>query len=169
MATSSKYYYYANSEKIPLSEQEDLVAVDGAQVVAAGLSQIEWEKLRGKGSPLLKGWWLVDGSGLGDAALKALRRRKAIQHVFKAQGAYIIAFPEIQLEEGRASKKADLQDWLKQNEDHVVVLENNGSNWLIKAKSGDGLDALRLANALTEKLRPKLSQSRFVRVVKRPK
>lgn len=164
-----KYYYYANSEKIPLAEEKDLVAVDGAQVLKAGLKAKDWEQLRVKGKALLKGWWLIDGKGLPEAVIKKLKDQKGIQQVFKAGGALVIAYPEIELAVRSNAKVAVLKTWLKKNKDMVNVLENRGASWLIEAKSGDGVDALNLANTITEEFAPELSQSRFVRVVKTPK
>ena len=163
-----EYYYYANSEKVALSEEKDMVAVDGARVVEAGLATAEWERLRKAGRALLKGWWMIRAADLPSAVIGKLREMKAIQQVFKAQGAYIVAYPEIQLEESRSAKSAKLKNWLKNNQRSVKIIENKGANWLIEAKSGKGVDALNLANALTEEFGPELSQSRFVRVVKKP-
>lgn len=142
-------YYYAGGEKVELTPDPELVAVHESDAPA------------GAGRALTDGLRLVAKSVLG-------KLKGPTYPVFKADGALVVALPEVRVEEGRAGIRAKLHKWLEKHGARVEVTSRDDDRVVLKPASGTGEDALALANDLAEKVGPEMAQTRFIRVVPQP-
>lgn len=167
-AADTGAYYYASGERIPLVRAGDLLAVDlrEARRSAPGAKSLKAAITSAK--PLIGGMGLVDLSGLDEAAVETVRQSGLAQPVYQTEGATIVVMPEVRVEESRGEKERDsIRTWLSEHQS-TLDFEENDDRFTIRPRSGDGDDALRLANQIVEQLAPEMAQARFIRVVKRP-
>ena len=161
-------YYYAGGQKIELTPADDLLAVDERRLAGAG----EVEGLvKQAARPLTGGIALVERKDLGARAAEVeatLRRAGALQPVYRAQGAVLVALPEVRVEESRPAKQGPLEEWLRSNEARAKVASRGDGRLVIEPASGYGGDALAIAGALSEQVGPEMAQPRFLRVTPRP-
>jgi hypothetical protein len=161
-------YYYAGGKKVELTPAEDLLAVDERRLAGAGeVEGLVKQSARQRAGGMV----LVERKDLGAKAAEvvdALRRAGALQPVYRAQGAILIALPEVRVEESRAAKQGSLEEWLRSNEASATVASRGEGTLVIAAASGYGGDALGIANALSEQVGPEMAQPRFLRVTERP-
>lgn len=167
-AADAGAYYYASGERIPLVRAGDLLAVDLRE---AGRSKDVVRSL-GKAitgaKPLMAGMGLVDVKGLDEAVVETVRLSGLAQPVYQTEGATIVVLPEVRVEESRGKKERDsIRTWLSEH-GTTLEFEENEDRFTIRPRSGQGDDALRLANQIVEQLAPEMAQARFIRVVKRP-
>ena len=159
--SSGGSYYYAGGEKIQLTPADDLRAIKASEKEEA--SQNPAPSVR----PLSDGLQLISKDDLDDVVEKTAE--DALKYpVFRSQGAIIVALPEVRVEESRTSHQAKLQEWLTEHRDDVEVVSHSDDRVVLKPSSGSGRDALAIANALTEHVRPEMAQTRFIRVTPRP-
>jgi hypothetical protein len=164
-------YYYAGGQRVHLTRADDLVAVDKRRLAKEHIGdeiRIEVEKVS---KPLMGGISLVSLTDLGSDAekmVKVLKKAGALQPVYKADGAILVALPEVRVEETRKVQQEKLEKWLKAHAAATEVQRSDDGPMVVKPASGDGDDALMLANALTEAVQPELVQPRFLRVTPRP-
>ena len=85
--------------------------------------------------------------------------------MFRAQGAILVALPEVRVEESSTQRQRALHRWIRQHGDEAELIEDNGAKILLRPTSGHGADAIALANHLTEQVGPEMAQARFLRVV----
>jgi hypothetical protein len=160
-------YYYAGGEKVALTPADDLVAVD--ERALSSVPKAVENALRQNVQPLSGGVALLNRADLGadaHAAMQVLEAAGAIHPVYRAQGALLVALPEVRVEETRGAKRKRLTDWLASHAKEAVVTLHGEDRLVLQPKSGS--DALKLANELTEQVGPELAQARFLRVVPRP-
>ncbi len=147
-------YYYAGGNRIPLVLASDLFVTDQQDFVSGsdpGGSQALPGDLR-----LVR----VDGS--------ALPQGKQKFPVFRAQGATLVALPEIRVEEGREEKRHQLQQWAEDHSQRVAIEQQDEDRFVLTPTSGSGGDALKIANELAEDLQLEMAQARFLRITPRP-
>jgi hypothetical protein len=161
----SDSYYYAGGEKVPLTPAGDLLAIDQAAAAKGALVQLV-AGLPCK--PLASGVSLVSLEQVSAHDHAALNDAGALRPVFRAEGAILVALPEIRVEESRPDRVKKLKSWLAKHQSEVEVEQARDGRFTIRPKSGSGEDALALSNALVEELGAQVSQVRFVRVVPRP-
>jgi hypothetical protein len=77
----------------------------------------------------------------------------------------LIALPEVRVEESSSQRRRALLRWIREHGDVAQVVEDNGERIVLRPTSGQGADAITLANQLCEQIGPELAQARFVRVV----
>jgi hypothetical protein len=161
----SGYYYYASGQPVDLVLDEDWLAVDTRKFKEAATSaRLQAALLKGA-RPLRGDLILVQRQAIPAKQLDALTLHGAIHPVFRAQGAILIALPEVRVEESSAVRLRALHRWIREHGNLATLVEDNGAQILLHPTSGHGLDAIALANHLTEEIGPEMAQPRFLRVV----
>lgn len=155
---SQEPYYYAGGQRIGLTAAHDLVALDDDAAKHADAPP---------GRSLTDGLCLVPREDLRNARLADEQAAK--YPVFRAQGAILVALPEVRVEESRPDKRDQIQSWLKQHDRDIKVVSQDEDRVVLKPVSGSGEDALAIANALAEQVGPEMAQAQFIRVTPRPK
>jgi hypothetical protein len=164
-------YYYAGGKKVELAAADDLVAVDERALAAAAVPEAVGNALRKSVQSLSGGVALLNRADLGAhaaAAVLALEAAGATHPVYRSQGALVVVLPEVRVEETRGAQRKHLTDWLASHAHETVVTSRSADRLVLEPKSGQGGDALTLANELTEQVGPELAQARFLRVVPGP-
>jgi hypothetical protein len=111
--------------------------------------------------------FLVRRDALSSPQLDALAKQGAVQPVFHAEGAMLIALPEVRLEESSPERRQAVHRWLRRHARDAEIVEDRGDRIVVRPTSGRGQDALALANQLTEQIGPEMAQPRFLRIVDR--
>jgi len=161
----SGYYYYASGQPVALALDEDWLAIDTRKFPAAGTSARLRAAILRDSRPLRGDLILVKRQAVPAKPLDALRRQGAVQPVFRAKRALLIALPEVRVEESSVEGQRALHHWIRQHGDEAEVVEDNGEKILLRPASGDGIDAIALANHLTEQVGTEMAQARFLRVL----
>jgi hypothetical protein len=161
----SGYYYYASGHPVDLTLDADWLAVDTRKLKAAGVSARLQAALLKDSRPLRGDLVLVKRQAIPAKPLDALTLQGAVHPVFRAEGAFLIALPEVRVEEPSTQRQRAVHRWVRQHGDEAELVEDNGEQMLLRPTSGRGTDAITLANHLTEQIGPEMAQARFVRVV----
>lgn len=160
-------YYYASGKRIPLTVDEDWVAVDARRSKEAGYA-VNLQQGRDDDSRPLRGDLVLVRLGtIPRRQLHPLSQKGAIQPVFKVDGAKLVALPEVRVEESSPGRQEEIHQWLRQHTDAAEIVEDRGDRIVLRPTSGRGRDALLLANDLTEQVGPEMAQPRFLRIVDR--
>jgi hypothetical protein len=156
-----EFYYYAAGDRIPLVPMPDVVAVDraAAGAIAESLGQALPEIGGTLGELTLLAW---------DKLSAELKASLSCQPVFQALGATLVAMPEVRVEGADPGYRKKLKRWLTDHAELAELANSNKGPATVRPRSGNGLDALKIANLLHEELQIELAQPRFVRIVKRP-
>jgi len=160
-------YYYASGEPVRLTLDKEWVAVDARRSQAADASGNLRAALRDASRPLRGDLFLVRRDGFSSRQLDALAKQGAIQPVFHAEGAMLVALPEVRVEESSPERQQSVHRWLRQHTRDAEIVEDRGDRIVLRPTSGRGQDALTLANHLTEQVGPEMAQPRFLRIVDR--
>jgi len=159
------YYYYASGHPVHLTLDEEWVALDRRQLSRLGTApRVQAALLKGS-RPLRGDLILVKRAAIPPDQLDDFKGNVAAQPVFRAEGAILIALPEVRVEEPSRQGQRALRRWLREHGDLAQVVEDAGEKIVLKPTSGRGLDAITLANQLTEQIGPEMAQPRFLRVV----
>ena len=161
----SGYYYYASGQPVDLTLDEQWLALDTRKYQAAGTSPRLQAVLKKDARPLRGDLILVKRQAIPAKELDALTLHGAVHPVFRAEGAILIALPEVRVEESSAQRQRALHRWIRQHGDEAELVEDNGAQILLRPTSGHGVDAIALANHLTEQIAPEMAQPRFLRVI----
>ncbi len=161
----SGYYYYASGQPVDLTLDEDWLAIDTRKFKAAGVSPRLQVALLKEARPLRGDLILMNRQEIPAKQLDALTLHGAVHPVFRAEGAILVALPEVRVEESSTQRQRALHRWIRQHGDEAELIEDNGAKILLRPTSGHGADAIALANHLTEQVGPELAQARFLRVV----
>lgn len=165
--TSPSLYYYAGGERIPLEVDAGHVAIDLQGAGRHGLDA-SVEPLRSRMSVLPGGRvGVVPTDAVSPALRAALDQADALQPVYRSGGARIVAYPEVRVHLDEAGR-AELLSAVKRSGVLADVAGEGDGDIVLRPTSGRGTDAIALANYVYEKLRPEMSQPRFVRIVPRP-
>lgn len=161
-------YYYASGRKVQLEKDEEHVAIDQKAAEKAGLdAQV---RAASEGMPRQGGGIiLAQRSALGEETMVSLRSAGALKPVYRRAAAVIVALPEIRVEFDTPEQRRAVMDVLA--EDHAFphkISESSGDRLIVSPTSGDGEDALKLANEIYERARPASASVRFIQFVPKP-
>jgi len=165
------YYYYAGGQRVQLIPADDLLAIDDQSFAVADLPQAVRAAVERLARPLTSGVRLLERAALGDDpdVIRAMQQAHVLQPVFRSQGAVVVVLPEVRVEEGRGgAKQQRLERWLTEHARHTLIESQSDGRITVRPTSGYGGDALSIANALAEDVKPEMAQARFVRIVPRP-
>ncbi|MDY3554778.1 hypothetical protein R5W24_003907 [Gemmata sp. JC717] len=157
-------YYYAGGTKVYLTPADDLVALDSESLQQAGIGEGSDGAVRSLSSKVK----LVDRARVGTSAGHGGRALVDRYPVFRSHGVVMVVLPEIRVEESRPHQKKRLEDWLRVHAAGAVIERKSDDQLVLTPASGDGSDALDLANALAEQVEPEMAQVRFLRVTPAP-
>jgi hypothetical protein len=161
-------YYYAGGRKIDLVRDDDHVAVDQKAAERAGVDARS--AVAGAG-PARGGGGVVlaEKAALDSKLLAALRKAGALQPVYKRERAIVVALPEVRIEFDHPRQRRAVKTWLSRADapKHAIVEETD--DWIVvRPLSGNGKDALAIANDVYEKAHPAAASVRFVQFVPKP-
>ena len=162
------YRYYASGKRVDVALDDEWIAVSQDRAKQAQVPAAERNRLREAARPLRGDLVLVPTRGLSPASREALESAGAVQKVFKAEGATLVALPEVRVEDSSQARREALRRWLDDHPGVARVLKEQDEMLVLQPVSGDGSDALRLAATLSEEVRVTSAQPRFMRVVRRP-
>lgn len=167
MTGDEDLYYYADGERITLELDAKHVGLDLDRVSSKALRQ-ELEVLEPNLEHLRRNVYLADTDDLTESLIDELRKAGALQPVFAYSEGLLVALPEVRVEVEEPGKRSSLESLLKKKSTGADVVRDQGERVTIRPKTGSGLDALRLANLVTETVDPDLSQVRFLRYLRKP-
>jgi hypothetical protein len=160
-------YYYAGGKKIALKRDDELVAFDEAAAASAGVDARRLDAAsgvrRGPGGVLV-----APRRSLGERQMASLRKANALLPVFRRDQAILVALPEVRVEFDDAKERKAVKALLASKADAVKVTQDADDLLVLRLSSGDGDDALTLANQIYERARPAASSVRFIQFVPRP-
>lgn len=160
-----KNYYYVGGKKVELEVDDEHVAVDRSVAEAAGLSGSGV----GSGLPDLRsGVVLSVKSSLGDKILEALHGAGALRPVFRHDRAVLVALPEVRVEYDDLTQRDAVKKLLASDFHDAAISEENDDRLILKPRSGDAHDALKMANEIFEHAHPAASSVRFVQFIPKP-
>ena len=163
---SEPRYYYVGDQKVPIDLDRQRVCVDLGLAKAGPAALRKWVR-QAKPKPVSGQLALLDRSALPPAVLEALEAQSAVQPVFRHGEASLVALPEVRVEATRA-KRRKLDTLVKKGPIPASIEDQGADRTVLRPLSGNGGDAVALANALHETLQPDLAQARFVRIVPKP-
>jgi len=160
-----KNYYYAGGRKIELEADDEHVAVDRAVAEAAGLTG----SAIGGGLPDLRsGVVLSEKSSLSDKVLNALHGAGALRPVFRHDQAVLVALPEVRVEYDDLTQRNAVKKLVASDFHDAAITEETEDRLILKPRSGDARDALKMANEIFEHAHPAASSVRFVQFIPKP-
>jgi hypothetical protein len=162
-----KPYYYAGGRRLPLTPDKEWLVVD-AQHLHGEVPEAVQAELRQVAQPLYDGMRLVHREALSPSTTHFLEEAEALYPVFRAAGALVVALPEVRVEEHRPPQQERLREWLEQNPWAARISSQNTRGMVLTPVSGQGTDAVTLANRLTEEIAPEMAQANLLRIVPRP-
>lgn len=159
-------FYYADGEKVRLEAEDTLVALNRAGAERAGFGkQIAGALAAARRLP--GGVHLTERALLTADVLSSLREAGAIQPVYRHGRALLVPMPEVRIEFAAAQRGAVL-DALAHPPSPVAVEEQSDGRIVLRVNSGNGDDAIEVANYVYEQARPAMSAARLIQVVSRP-
>ena len=128
----------------------------------------EADEIKSASVELRSGVSIVDQLGLADSALRVLKEMEVAKPVFEVDDALIVPLAEIRIEDSNEGKLEEVSIWVGENSDLAELVSVREGRIVLKPKSDEPVDALTIANRITEEVAPELSQIRFLRMVNRP-
>lgn len=165
--SQQKCYYYADGRRVTLTPDREWFAVDTQRVPDGAPATVQAE-VQHTAQLLDARMQLVSRTALSPATTTFLQQVGALNPVFRAAGALLIALPEVWIEEHRPAQQQRLQEWLALHPGEARICSQNARGMVLAPPSGQGVDAVMLANRLTEEVAPEMVQANFLRVVPRP-
>jgi hypothetical protein len=161
------YYYDLDGSRIPL-RAAGMVAVDLRVAARTDVGENTLGTVRREGTELRAGIVMVDEHTLDAPTTQALDAAGALHPVYRAgDDALVVVLPEVRIEADDDAQAARVRGLVAAEPASEIVGET-GHRLIARPGSGRGLDALRLANRVTETIRPKVAQARLLRVLPRP-
>jgi hypothetical protein len=159
-------YYYASGQRIELEPDDEHVAVDENAAERAGLST----RLTASAGPFRQnGVFIVERKAVDEATLTTLRKAGALQSVYRRNRAMIVALPEVRIEVDNAKQRRAVMDLLADTKaPRHTITENTDERIVVKPASGNGDDALLIANEIYERAHPAAASVRFIQFVPKP-
>lgn len=161
-------YYFADGKRVPLEVDREHVAVDLRHAAAQRLSAARRSSLTKGGVTLRRGLVLVDTDDLARSEREILDSAGALLPAFKSSGALVVVLPEVRAEGRDRAQLARIHEFLSCHDVDPASVKERGSRVSFAPRSGRALDALQLANQLYDEIAPAASQTRFLRVVRKP-
>ena len=156
-------YYYASGQKIELDDDADHVAVDRQAAARAGV-----EIPASPGMHAAGGIVIAPRSAFDETALQRLQKAGALQPVYKRDRAVVVAMPEVRIEVDNAQQHAKVMKVLGEASAGHTIADDSPDRIVVRPASGNGEDALRIANRVYERAKPASASVRFVQVVPKP-
>ena len=160
-------YYYAGGRKIELEHDDEHVAVDQQAAKRAGLETPEATQgaTRRPASDVV----LADRTAIGSKLLARLREAGALQPVYKRERAMLVPMPEARIEFDNPEQRHAVLNLLAELELPPHTIAEETDDWIVvRATSGDGKDAMTIANRIYERAHPAASSVRFLQFVPKP-
>ena len=161
-------YYYAGGRKVELESDAEHVAVDQRAAERAGLAaQVKTasEDMPRQGGGVV----LAPRSALDPKTIARLREAGALQPVYRHNRAVMVALPEVRVEFDTPAQRRAVLDVLAESQTVPHNISDSTDDGLIvRPASGNGDDALRIANEIYERARPAAASVRFIQFVPRP-
>jgi hypothetical protein len=155
-------YYYAGGRKIVLQPDDEHVAVDQQAAERAGLDASAAPRLPG-------GVVLAKRAAFDSKTLARLRKAGALQPVYKREHAVVVALPEVRIEFDDAAQRRAVHASLADAGVPRHSIAEDTNDWIVvRPESGDGRDALTIANHVYEQAQPAAASVRFVQFVPKP-
>ena len=167
-ASDQEDYFYVDGERVRLKPARDFCAVDLNRLKADTKLHGTTERLLGEvGASTRRGVSVVQKSKIPVEVAHDLDKRGVFQPVYEYGRSLMVVLPEVRIEEARPEMQKKMRDWL---DEHGAGVEINSrqARTEVRPKSGDGRDALHLANEIQEQLAPELVQARMLRVQTKP-
>ena len=158
-------YFYASGKRVPLEVESSLWALDTEALAFAMIAESVRRRILAD-ARRLRGKYVLAQVPL--AALESLRAVHAVQLVYRAADAMLVALPEVRVEESRPDTLRRLRDWLASRRQRIDVSEPEAGRLTLRPCSGDAEEALEIANALQEEITPEVAEARFIRSVPSP-
>lgn len=164
---AEKSYYYAGGEKIHIEPDPNWIAVDLSRVkpVSAAVREFLTERKRDKG--LYTSITLVERAAVPKQVLGQLERQAAIYPVYRHGKTILVVLPEVRVELSEFQKES-VRTFASQGPVRAAIDKEQDDRMVLRPVSGNGADAITLANKLHETIHPKMAQARFVRIVPKP-
>lgn len=160
-------YYYANGEKIHIERDAARIAVDLSQVKPVSAAVREFVAQRKRDKTLYRSITLVKRAAVPKEVLSQLERQAALYPVYRYGRAILVALPEVRVEVSEPQKES-IRTLASQGPVRAAIKEEQNDRMVLRPVSGNGADAITLANTLHETIHPKMAQARFVRIVPKP-
>lgn len=161
-------YYYAGGRKVVLDSDEEHVAVDQKLAEQAGLAA-EVKEASLAGARQGAGVIVAQRSALSDETLSSLRQAGAIHPVYRRDRAVVVPLPEVRVEFDNPEQHRAVMDMLaKEGVPSHRIAEETSDRLVVQPASGQGDDALDLANEIYERAHPAAASVRFVQFVPKP-
>ncbi len=161
--------YYAGGRKVHLDRDERYVAVIQDAAHRAGLdAQVETAS---QVSPRRGGGMvLAERSALGEDTLASLHDAGALQPVYRSNQTVIVALPEVRVEFDTAEQRHAVIDVLAGCDalPHEIS-QSTADGMTVRPMSGNGDDALKIANEIQERGHPAAASVRFIQFTPKPK
>ena len=158
-------YFYAAGKRVTLTIESSLWALDTEALAIAVIADPIRQQILAN-ARILRGKYVL--ARVPSAALASLRAVRALQTVYRAADAVLVALPEVRVEERRPEKLRRLRAWLDSRRQRIEVSETEGGRLTLRPASGDAVEALEIANALQEEITPELAETRFIRTIQSP-
>lgn len=156
-------YYYASGERVELDQDLDHVAVDERAASKAGVEIPASATAQAAGGVVV-----TARAAMADAALDTLRKAGALQPVYKRARALVIALPEVRIEVDNPRQRAAVMKVLAEMGESHTIADESSERIVVKPSSGQGADALKIANHVYERAKPAAASVRFVQFVPKP-
>lgn len=163
----SKAYYYAGGRRITLTPDKEWLVI-AAQHLPTEVPEAVQAELQQKAQALSADLHMVRRAALSPATIDFLQQADAMAPVFRAAGALLVALPEVRVEEHRPVQQERLRAWLEHNPLAARISGQHTRGMVLTPVSGHGMDAVMLANRLTEEIAPEMAQAHFLRLVPQP-
>lgn len=159
-------YYYAGGQRIELERDNEHVAVEHQAAKKAGLDTPG----NASASPRPPGGIvLAERASLDKETLTSLRKAGALQPVYKRERGIVVALPEARIEFDNADQRRAVLDALAERGLPGHTIEEDTDDWIVvRPTSGNGSDALTIANQVYERAHPAAASVRFVQFVPKP-
>ena len=158
-------YFYASGKRVPLVVESSLWALDLEALAVAVIGESVRERILAD-ARRLRGKYVL--AHVPFTALKSLRAAHAVQLVYRSADVMLVALPEVRVEESRPEKLMRLRDWIASRRQRIEVSESEAGRLTLRPCSGDAEEALAIANALQEEIKPEVAEARFIRSVPSP-
>jgi hypothetical protein len=160
-------YFYASGERVPIERDEDQVAIDIGRAGQAAIDDV-LEQAGAGAAQRLQGRVVVVSRKAVGKLLTRLEAAGALQPVYRHESAVLVPLPEVRVELDPGQRKAVLAA-IEESPVPAEVVDENDDRVVLRPRSGNGDDAIALANHIFEKAKPAASAVDFVRFVPKPR
>lgn len=159
-------YYWAGGAKRALEVATDRVAIDARAADKASLGAAA------SSAPVLStlpgGLSIVEKSAVTAGAMAKLAAAHAARPVYRSGPNLVVLLPEVRVELDDGAQHAAAMQVIERAGAAAWVTDDTPERITLTVPSGDGEEALALANRIYEQAKPGASTARMVQVVARP-